>query len=89
MDWRFGTGICTLTYIDCLVNGDLLYSTENSTQYSVIIYVGKESEREQMCIYMYNRITLLYRNHHNIVNQLYFNKAFKKERSLKKRTLEL
>ena len=22
-------------------NGDLLYSTENSTQYSVIIYMGK------------------------------------------------
>ena len=27
-------------------NRDLLYSKENSTQYSVIIYVGKESERE-------------------------------------------
>jgi len=27
---------------------DLLCSTENSTQYSVIIYVGKESEREKI-----------------------------------------
>ena len=35
-----------------LANGDLLYSTENSTQYSAIIYVGKESEREWMCIYV-------------------------------------
>ena len=25
---------------------DLLYSTENSTQYSVITYMGKESEKE-------------------------------------------
>ena len=27
-------------------NGDLLFSTENSTQYSVITCVGKEAERE-------------------------------------------
>ena len=45
----FGTGICTLRYMELLVNGDLLYSTENSIQYSVIIYMGKESEREWMC----------------------------------------
>ena len=32
-------------------NWDLLYSTENSSQYSVIIYVGKESEREQMWVH--------------------------------------
>ena len=30
----------------------LLYSTENSTQYTVIIYGGKESEREQICVYV-------------------------------------
>ena len=30
--------------------GDLLYSTENFTQYSVIIYMGKESEREWVCV---------------------------------------
>ena len=29
---------------------DLLYSTGNSTQYSVITYMGKESEKERMCI---------------------------------------
>ena len=34
-----------------LANRDLLYSTVNSTQYSVIIYVGKESEKEWMCVY--------------------------------------
>ena len=32
---------------------DLLYSTENSTQYAVIIYVGKESERQWMCVYVW------------------------------------
>ena len=41
MDWEFGTGICTLLYIEWMVNRDLLYSTGNSTQYSVIIYTGK------------------------------------------------
>ena len=37
IDQGFGTGICTLRYIEQLANGDLQYSTENSTQYSVII----------------------------------------------------
>ena len=32
-----------------LANWDLLYSTGNSTQYSVIIYMGKESEKEWIC----------------------------------------
>ena len=52
MDWGFGIGICTLSYIELLANGDLLYCTENSTQYSVIIYVGKESKREWICVYI-------------------------------------
>ena len=34
-----------------LAKRDLLYSTDNSTKYSVIIYTGKESEKEWMCIY--------------------------------------
>ena len=33
-----------------LANGELLYSTGNSTKYSVIIYIGKESEKEWMCV---------------------------------------
>ena len=31
----------------------LLYSTGNSTQYFVIIYMGKDSEKEWICVYMY------------------------------------
>ena len=46
MDWKFGTGICTLLYMEWMVNGDLLHSTGNSTQYSVIAFMGKESEKE-------------------------------------------
>ena len=32
-------------------NKDLLYSTGNSAQYSVITYMGKESEKEWMYVY--------------------------------------
>ena len=45
-DWGFGIGICTLRYMD------LLYSPGSSTQDSVTIYVGKESEREQICVHV-------------------------------------
>ena len=38
--------------IERFANGDLLYGTENSTQYSVIICVGKESESKWMCVYV-------------------------------------
>ena len=44
-------GICTLRYMEWLPNGDLLDSPGNSTQYSLIIYVGKESGREGMFVY--------------------------------------
>ena len=33
-------------YIKQIINKDLLYSTGNSTQCSVITYMGKESEKE-------------------------------------------
>ena len=38
---------------------DLLYSTGNATQYSVITYMGKEPEKK-MDISIYNLFTLLY-----------------------------
>ena len=34
--WGFGTGICTLMYMELLAIGDLLYNTENFIQYSVV-----------------------------------------------------
>ena len=40
------TGMCTLLHMEWMINGDLLYSTGDSAQYSVITYMGKESEKE-------------------------------------------
>ena len=45
----------TLLYIKLITNKDLLYITENYTQYFVITYIGKESEKEDMCVYRYTR----------------------------------
>ena len=35
-----------------MINKDLLYSTGNSTQYSVITYMGKESEKEWIHVHV-------------------------------------
>ena len=43
---EFRINIHTLLYIRQTTNKDLLYSTGNSTQYSVITYMRKESEKE-------------------------------------------
>ena len=43
---EFGINIYTLLHIKQIINRDLMYSTGNSTQYSVITYMGKESEKE-------------------------------------------
>ena len=42
--------ICTLQYIRWITNKDILYSTGNSTQYSVIAYMRKESKEESICV---------------------------------------
>ena len=43
-------------YIRQITNKDVLYSTGNSTQYSIITYMGEEPEEMG---YMYNRISSL------------------------------
>ena len=48
---EFRINIYALLYIKQVNNKDLLYSTGNYTQYLVITYNGKESEKE--CIYVY------------------------------------
>ena len=58
MEGKDGLGVWGLAYAHCSIwNGwpvrDLLYSTENSTQYSVIICMRKESEKEWMCVCAY------------------------------------
>ena len=52
MDWEFWIVMCTLLYMEWMANGDLLYSTENSAQYSVITHMGKESEKEWIRVYV-------------------------------------
>ena len=42
----YGINKYTLLYTKWITNKDLLYSTGNYTQYSVITYKGKESEKE-------------------------------------------
>ena len=43
INWKIGNDIYTLLYIKQITDKDLLYSTGNSTQYSVMAYMGKES----------------------------------------------
>ena len=42
----FGIDIRPLLYIKYITNMDVLYSTRNSTQYSVMTYMGIESKKE-------------------------------------------
>ena len=41
INWEIGIDIYTLLEIKQITNKDLLYSTGNSTQYSVMAYMGK------------------------------------------------
>ena len=45
MAWGLEIGICGIGN-----DWPTQYSTENSTQYSVIIFMGEESETEWMCV---------------------------------------
>ena len=47
---EIGIDIYTLLYIKQIANRNLLYSTENSTQYSVIPYMGNESKTDWIYI---------------------------------------
>ena len=47
---EFGSDVYAPPYLKQIGNKALLYSTENSTQYSVITYMGKESEEEWICV---------------------------------------
>ena len=51
-NWEIGIDIYTLLCIKQITNKNLLYSTGNSTQYSVITYTGKESEKEWIYVYI-------------------------------------
>ena len=59
INWETGIDIYTLLYTKWITNKDSLYSTENSTQYSVMTYMGKKSKKGRY-MYMYNWFTLLF-----------------------------
>ena len=44
--------IYTLLYIKSTTNKDLLYSTGNSTQYFAMAYMGKESKKEWVYVWV-------------------------------------
>ena len=50
INWEIGIDIYTLLYIKKITNKDILYSTGNSTQYSIMAYMGKESKKEWIYI---------------------------------------
>ena len=51
---EFGVNINILLYINYINSKDVQNSTGNSTQYSITTYMRKESEKEQIYIYVYN-----------------------------------
>ena len=52
INWEIGIDIYTLLYIKQITNKDLLYSTRNSTQYSVMTYIGIGSKKEWIYVYV-------------------------------------
>ena len=46
------TNIYTILYIKQITNKDLPYSTGNPIQYSVITYMGKESAKQWVYVYV-------------------------------------
>ena len=85
-EWTEGLGLAYVHYVYGMTGqwGDMMYCRETSTQCSVIICMGKESEREWICIH----VTLLHsRNYHTIVNQPYFSETLKTKKSRHFKTL--
>ena len=50
MNGGFGIGLSILLYMEGLANRKLLYSTGNSIQYFIVVYMGKESVKEWICV---------------------------------------
>ena len=52
INWEIGIDIYTLLYVKQITNKDLLYSTGNSTRYSVMAYMEKKSKIEWIYVYV-------------------------------------
>ena len=55
INWEIGIDIYRLLYVEEITNKNLMNSTENSIQYSVRPYLGIESKKEW--IYVYVKLT--------------------------------
>ena len=67
MNQDAGINIHTLLNLKQIINKDLLYSIENATQYSVVTYMGKESEKNRY-MYMQLYIVIYVQLHHFAVH---------------------
>lgn len=74
-DWHMHTII-----YNTVLNKNLLYSTGNSNQYSVMAYIGREFKKKKTRgnTYMYNDSLSCTPENNSIVNQLYTNKTITK-----------
>ena len=52
INWKIGVDKYTLLYIKQITNKDLLYSTESSSQCSVMAYMGKESKKDWIYVHV-------------------------------------
>ena len=50
INWETGIDLYTLLYIRQITNKDLLYNTGNSSQYSVMAYMGKVSTKDWLYV---------------------------------------
>ena len=50
INWKID--IYTLQYIKLITNKNVLCNTGNSTQYAVMAYMGKESKKEWIYVYV-------------------------------------
>ena len=64
--------------------GSAVYRTENSTQYSVMIYMGKESKKEWMHVYVYLNRFVVQQKLPQHCKSVIFNKLLK----IKKKAME-
>ena len=52
MNWEIGIDIYTILYTKQITNENLLYSTGNSTQRSVVTEMGRKSKKEWIYVYV-------------------------------------
>ena len=64
INWETGTDIYMLLYVKQITYKDLLYGTENSTQYSPMTYMGMKSKKEWIRVQLFGvfQVVLVVKN---------------------------